>query len=59
MFENQFYIEFKDELFEMINKKYCNDISEHILSFIKIYNEDEYYNEQYLLMCNDDIKVLF
>ena len=55
MLENQFYIEFKEELFEMINKKYSNDISEHILSFIKFYDEDEYYNEQDLLMYDEYI----
>ena len=49
MFENQFYIEFKDELFEMINKKYGRDITEQILTFIKFYDEDEYYNEQAVL----------
>ena len=55
MFENQFYIEFKYELFEILNKKYCNDISKHILSFIKLYDEDEYYNEQAVLMYGEYI----
>ena len=55
MLENDFYIDFKDELFEIINTKYCNDISKLIMSFIKFYDEDEYYNEQDLLMYGEYI----
>ena len=55
MFENQFYIEDKYMMIDVLHKTYCNDVLQHILSFIKFFDEDEYYNEQDLLMYDDDI----
>ena len=46
MFENQFYIEDKYMLIDVLNKSYCNDVFRTYFNFIKFYDEDNYYNEK-------------